>query len=706
MQFEEFIKSMDDAKSLVSSEESLDEISKTLGCTCKTIENIRNFVLERIADILCCTDGIYKNNIHLIIQNLYCLQYCKGQNLDRSIKLLDTLNYILCAEKKIKPFEDKAWQEAFVWIKTFQNISKNDNNSYTSDLHVYEKYIVYAQNLRLLQKYGLTFHFKGMELVLDGTDKVAKVLYAMMRKMGGRQFLEIMFGNMSYFKVVHRFVIPRLGNTAGIYKHDIDKPYNYMYHLGMRCIKNNHDNDRNISAQYLKIEKLCTAFCFILYPVQEFNKWADIIPTAKQPEIYLRDLLFKESIYGLQQANPIFMSEFCHYLIERFKSEYERLAEPLEAFSSIMNWFNSQAAEKNFSKVSVIRFKSSTKRRILSELFPLLEQKQNKLNECYLLPSNYQFANDTDRPLIKCKDYWLLPPKSIMSIGWYEALTALLRRNVKTSDNLIGKMMEDFIQQKFDENGISAHSGKYYKDNNGRYNIGECDHVVETDKTIIFIEDKKKPLTRLAKEGNTDNVIFDIAHSLLDSQYQCFRTSRLLMDYGHIVLHSTDGEYDLPYSDRNIERISVDLFDFGPISDRMLTNKVLNLFIKISLEIKDNAKLTEIYIKLQDEVKRINDKIIKLCEELEKIYPHHEKKRLKMLKKNEDIFDEEQAKEKIKRRFRPFFNSWFLTLEQLVFLIEKSKDGNSFEENLKKMKYVTTCTYEFYNEWYLKEHII
>ncbi|MDO4310344.1 MAG: DUF3091 domain-containing protein [Prevotella sp.] len=700
MQFEEFIKAIGDATPLVSLGDSLDEISKTLGHTCRNLREARDFVSDRITDILYCSDGVHKSSINLIIRNLYCLQYCKGQDFSLYIKSFDTLNSILSADKTIKPFEDEVWQEAFVWIRTLQAIQNKD-----SLFFLHEKEIAYADKFRLLRKYGLAFHFEGMELVLEGVDDVARVLYARMREIGGRRFLKIMFGKMSYFEDVHRFVIPRSGNTPHIGNHEIDKPYSYMYHLGMRCIKNEPDEKGDASALYSEIEELCTAFCFLLHPVQEFNKWADIIPKAKRPEIYLRDLLFKESVYGLQQANPVFMSEFCHYLIERFKSEYGHLAELLETFSYIMDWFEGQAAEKDFSKVYVSRFKTGIRRRVLSDLLPLLEHNQNKLNDSYLLPSNYQFVNDTDRPLVRSKNLWLLPPKSIMAIGWYEALTTLLRKNIKGSDNLIGKMMEDFIQLKFDKNGIRTCSGKYYKDNQGRDNIGECDHVVEADKTIIFIEDKKKPLTRLAKEGNTDNVIFDIAHSLVDSQYQCFRTSRLLMDYDHLVLQSADNAYDLRYSDRNIERISVDLFDFGPISDRMLAKEVLSLFCKISLGIKDNSESAEKRTELQKEVKRVNDKIGKLCEEMEKLYPHHEKKMLGMLRKKAEeekrVFDEKQAKENAKGCFSPFFNSWFLTLEQLVFLIEKSKDGNSFEENLKKIKYVTTCTYEFYNEWHI-----
>ena len=48
----------------------------------------------------------------------------------------------------------------------------------------------------------------------------------------------------------------------------------------------------------------------------------------------------------------------------------------------------------------------------------------------------------------------------------------------------------------------------------------------------------------------------------------------------------------------------------------------------------------------------------------------------------------------------PFFDSWHLNLEQLVYLLSLSSDANSFYQELTKCKYVSTTTIDFWNERY------
>lgn len=48
-------------------------------------------------------------------------------------------------------------------------------------------------------------------------------------------------------------------------------------------------------------------------------------------------------------------------------------------------------------------------------------------------------------------------------------------------------------------------------------------------------------------------------------------------------------------------------------------------------------------------------------------------------------------------RFKPFFDSWFMSLEQLTFVIEHKDSNDKFYEILKKIKYTTVGALDFYN---------
>ena len=50
----------------------------------------------------------------------------------------------------------------------------------------------------------------------------------------------------------------------------------------------------------------------------------------------------------------------------------------------------------------------------------------------------------------------------------------------------------------------------------------------------------------------------------------------------------------------------------------------------------------------------------------------------------------------------PFFNSWFLNLEQFIFVINLSNSNDDFYEKLKDWKYVTFGCQDFYLEYYIK----
>lgn len=125
--------------------------------------------------------------------------------------------------------------------------------------------------------------------------------------------------------------------------------------------------------------------------------------------------------------------------------------------------------------------------------------------------------------------------------------------------------------------------------NGGKYNVnsvrGECDVVAENGEKIILMELKKKNLTRAAREGHLFQIILDLAGSILYSQEQAFRTEFLLKKEGKISLDDNGKVSVLNYNNRQCEKVTITLNEYGPLHERIIQQSVLEAFSKYSYSI-------------------------------------------------------------------------------------------------------------------------
>ena len=187
----------------------------------------------------------------------------------------------------------------------------------------------------------------------------------------------------------------------------------------------------------------------------------------------------------------------------------------------------------------------------------------------------------------------------------------------------------------------------------------------------MLFEMKKKSLTRKAKSGDEFRIVADLLGSLIDSQAQCFRTSHLMIKDGYVDLDDGNGNVTrVEKLDRTAECISVCLGAFGPLQDRMLIKSIMN-------EICNKPLMAE--------------------------YDGDDKQTIKNVKKfNKDMqkwmsfLNEERVNGDSNKN--PFFNSWFLDLEQLMLIVQESNSNDELLARLRETKYVNMGSYNFYRE--------
>ena len=141
--------------------------------------------------------------------------------------------------------------------------------------------------------------------------------------------------------------------------------------------------------------------------------------------------------------------------------------------------------------------------------------------------------NSYYRPLFSRdrKAFWLAE-RAVGGIGCLEALLTQLRKDEKNLDGQLGTSIEKFLHAEFAVHQIPSLTGRYIV--GGEH--GECDIVIETQKTIIFLEIKKKPWTRRAQAGSDADVLIDLANSLLAAQVQAGWHEVRLRKHGFIDL--------------------------------------------------------------------------------------------------------------------------------------------------------------------------
>jgi Holliday junction resolvase-like predicted endonuclease len=265
-------------------------------------------------------------------------------------------------------------------------------------------------------------------------------------------------------------------------------------------------------------------------------------------------------------------------------------------------------------------------------------------------------ANFSQRPLLRYTEqsYHLLN-RSFCSEAFLESIFTQLRSKVPNFDgDYLGKGIERYVRQVLREHDIDSSSGDYW--------IGktrwECDIVVETNKTIIFIEVKKKPLTRKARAGSDVSVVMDLAQSLLDAQKQAGNHEVQLRKAGYLDLLDGGNTHRIELKGRTIERIALSLTDFGSFHDRTFLEKFMNAVTQLKFGVYDKQ--------YKNKFDDLNEVIASLQEQGRFLYPDN---------------GEHQ---------RPYFNCWFFSLPQLIIILDGISGPEAFRNALWAIRGITT----------------
>ena len=313
----------------------------------------------------------------------------------------------------------------------------------------------------------------------------------------------------------------------------------------------------------------------------------------------------------------------------------------------------------------------------------IIDKLSHKVDICkyYLTPTDFDKMqnNFIMKPFVKVQDNYFFIDCCYSLWNFYNVLFELFENEksiINSISEAIGKNIELIIREECCDKKFPIHYGKYKK---SEY---ECDLVIETKKSVIFVECKKKEFTMAALSGDMNKLLDDYIKAVIEAQAQCLEHARFLHE--NQKMEFVDSNSTLELNDRKIIRISVGLFDTYALNEHYNTMRGLEFASHKQYSYSFSKDAPKKFIKSKTaQFEKSNRKLSSINENLG------------VLKKFET--DNGSEKEEIKREMAEKLNSWNLSLEHILFLLNKCKeDSLEIDDELQYMNNMTFCSSDFY----------
>lgn len=591
--------------------------------------------------------------------------------LDPYFEVISHLKDALQARPNEPSEIDGDWRAA---IQAAQDHVKISSYKTVEHRHMFAREFAVAEAARFLKQQGYSIRLDPGFIALE--EIAEKSLVARMEELidhlGGLNVARKIFAEISpVFNVdLQRYhLIPHISPMGG---GQPQRPWGYLLQLAVKHI----DGQK----PYLDLDKhwhylldLVTAYAAVI-DVQPYAPLAYMNFDAKHLLKFIQEQALYDSIFRFPQLRASDIVKLCRGALgfldfEKRTSGGWTINEAFEVINYLIDPVRDIRGPAMVAEKDVRRALPHVSKEVVATL----------LGDVLAHPTegpNQGFSRPTDAPSDKSKgaDFYLKPlirrpgnrylivDRSICGWGYVEALLTALRPGDKQLDDRVGTAIETFLKDELSSRGVPTISGDY--DLAGEH--GQCDLVAVTPQTLIFMELKKKSLTRRARTGVDADLLLDLAGSLLAAQAQAGWHELRIKNAGALDLTSTGIQQHLSLDGRGIEKIAVGMQDFGSFQDRIMLEKFMVATLNANFGSPDPA-----YAK---RFKSINDSL-------------------------QEIRDQYAATHQGKTEVRqPFFNCWFVSIPQFLVMLDEVTDADTFRRTLWKYRHMTTGTSDLYFE--------
>ncbi|GGE62895.1 hypothetical protein [Niveispirillum cyanobacteriorum] len=457
-------------------------------------------------------------------------------------------------------------------------------------------------------------------------------------------------------------------------------PIGYIINLAIKYIDKNSNSILNYLVEWEKICNLSTALCSIL-DVEPYVNLEDMNTAPHEMTRYIYDISLYDHLFKFKQWSPrhvvkMLSSIFCDVDEDWMKKKLGWTISDVISFANNMISISENDGDAkiiNGKNIITGNINHNTWRRMRKHFS---HESRSYVNSGYLYPSDGDKSNWQDKPLISIgNNRYFSMPACFVGLSIFEATSSAIRNLDYPSfdDKIIPRALEKFIFQEFLDRGYNPTVlGKKYKmfdPVNEKKIEGECDVVVEGEDYILFIEAKKKSLTKASTTGAVLPNLIDIAESMLHAQSQIAVHERVLRYNGFIEF--CDG-FKVQWKNRRIDRIALTLLDHGSTQDKNIVEKIYNIFSRSNIILDSNSEFDK-------KINKINDLCVKMS--------------------NEIIELEKLGLPQIEQRLE----RWFISAPLLIILLDTIGHPRNFSSYFKILRHLTFNTLDFYVELKLAE---
>ena len=563
-----------------------------------------------------------------------------------------------------------------VWRVALVNAANCDHISHGSYQHddalirkFHPRQQTVAQSAKYIRSLGCEVGIVGgrIKVKIEEQKKIAQLIDSQIKRAGGINFAAFIFSRLStaYDPVIERYHTTRRSDMPGK-EREACVPWAYLLNLCVKYLDAPVTDKAQILIAGQETLDLGRAFT-ALFDIEPYAMLEMLFRAGEPLPQSLQEIAIFDGIFTLIQARPSVVPKtlrglFCWVddstAIKTLGGTIDQVARVANAVLKLAGNLHTplsfEVHDVNAPGISKL---------VVSKLLSKFSHRIGIPNHEYLLPYEQTRVDFGFRPLIETSPgKYVLVNRSWCAPAFYEAVAGALRDDeVVNVDGNIGTALEQYARNELITHGVSVKSGTYRV---GGQN-GECDAVIETANVVIFIEVKRKLLTRTSRGGQDVDIFVDLSDSLLTAMEQITRHELLLCQHGHLDLERDGVKQRVEWKNRPIERVALSLLDFGAIQHRAVVSQIL--------ETVQNA--------------RISAKI-----------PGYERQLAKVQKKGEALANLER---KLSAYYplakgKPFMNCWFLSLGQLLMLLDGVTSNDSFQQSLFTTRHRMTDSFDFY----------
>lgn len=572
------------------------------------------------------------------------------------------------------------WGEAI--RNAFDNVKLHDWSASDHRERVYTRIYEVAKAAKRLQDAGYPIIRNGnkISLSVDADDKLVADIQKLIAQTGGINVARRIFKEITplYDLKQQRYhLVKRPDRTGGGIP---QPPFGYLFQLAAKYF-NGRSRVGNSAENWERLKLLATDYAALL-DVQVYNpfNWGYI--DARALLSYFHEIAIYDTMFRISQMRGSDVAKIIRGVLSGIDLDHSygsgwTINEFLAVTAAIVDLLASYRGPASFRTGDITRLcRHVNETRVTTILNELLSHRSGEINQRFsrpsdapirIIPGMERAGHDFfRRPLIRGgggNEFFVLD-RSACAPAFVEALfTPLRAAHGHFDDAVVGPGIEHFLRSEFAHSGVDAVAGTYVIDGQTR----QCDLVVETTKTILFFEVKKKPLTRVARAGSDAHVLLDLAQSLLAAQVQAGWHEVHLRRTGCLVLSDNGVSHRVELNGREVERVAVSFQDFGSFQDRVFLEQFLRGAMGARFSVTDPD--------LQDDFHELNSALSEIAKQVDFLLPAGN------------------------THYRAFFHCWFLSVPQLMVLLDDVSDRESFRTALWKTRHIMTGSSDFYHDY-------